>query len=219
MGNRKGQPYTDEEIDFLTEMMNIGSGNAGTVFSQLLQCKVDMRIPKLYIISATEDVSSIFRDESRRFSCVKMSMIGDIRGNISFIVAEKQSEELIHIAKKAMLGPEEFLEERDFGSSVLSEIGNILARVYLAAIYNFCRLSIFHTIPGFSVIASSALLEGIFKERSNSLVVLIENEFVIEKENITSYMFINTSDCYIEKLKSSIKEAKRMYGDTGLEKK
>jgi chemotaxis protein CheY-P-specific phosphatase CheC len=77
MGNRKRYSFTDEEIDFLTEMMNIGSGNGGTAFSQLLQCKVDIRIPKLHVISATEEASSIFRDESGRFSCVKMSMVGD----------------------------------------------------------------------------------------------------------------------------------------------
>jgi chemotaxis protein CheC len=219
MGNRKGHSFTDEEIDFLTEMMNIGSGNGGTAFSQLLQCKVDIRIPKLHVISATEEASSIFSDESGRFSCVKMSMVGDIRGNISFIVAEKESERLIHIAKKAMLGPEEFLEERDFGLSVLSEIGNILAGVYLTAINYFCRLSIFHTVPAFRVITSRALLEGILKDESKNIVLLIENEFVIEKENVTSYMFLNTSDDYIEKLIGSIKEAKRMYGDEGLEKK
>jgi hypothetical protein len=32
-------------------------------------------------------------------------------------------------------------------------------------------------------------------------------------------MFLNTSDDYVEKLLGSIKEAKRMYGDEGLEKK
>ena len=39
--------FTDEQLDFINEMMNIGAGNAATALQQMLQRRVDLAIPNI----------------------------------------------------------------------------------------------------------------------------------------------------------------------------
>ena len=41
---------TDEYVDVLRELGNIGAGNAMTALAQLLNCKVDMQVPQVRLL-------------------------------------------------------------------------------------------------------------------------------------------------------------------------
>ena len=43
--------YTDLELDGLKEIMNIGGGNAATSISQMVNSKIDMKVPSVEILS------------------------------------------------------------------------------------------------------------------------------------------------------------------------
>ena len=99
------QPITEEQIDFIREMMNIGAGNAATALQQLLQCPVDLVIPRVHVLPAAQ-ASSILGNPASLVACVRMGMVGDIGGAIFFIVPEKSREYLVSMAEKTQLfGP------------------------------------------------------------------------------------------------------------------
>lgn len=220
MEGEEKRELTEEEIDYLTEMMNIGSGNAGMALSQLLQIEVDMVIPKLHVIRNIKDAEDFFQEKAQVLACIKMQMIGDIRGDISFMVPKKQIDKFLTVATKAMTGIEDVTRDRDYKITVLSEAGNILAGVYLGAVFEFCRLNIYHTVPGYKLLSVGDLFEGIFGQDGHSRILLVENEFVIGKERLTTYLLLVIyPGGYVEKLLKSINAARKTYGDTGKENK
>ena len=44
--------FTEEQLDYLVEMLNIGAGNATTALQHLLQCEVNMKMPGVEVLPA-----------------------------------------------------------------------------------------------------------------------------------------------------------------------
>ena len=91
---------SEEQIDFLTEMMNIGAGNAATALSQMLKCEAEMKIPSVRALQSPK-VSFLLEDPSLPVACVRMDMVGDVAGNIFFIVPDEQKTKLIRLMERA----------------------------------------------------------------------------------------------------------------------
>ena len=47
MQDKNNESMDDIEFDVLTEIGNIGAGNATTALSQLINARIDMRVPKV----------------------------------------------------------------------------------------------------------------------------------------------------------------------------
>ena len=58
------QQVTDNYYDVLKEIGNIGAGNAMTALSQMLQCKVDMKVPQVRLLEFSE-VGDLMAAKSR----------------------------------------------------------------------------------------------------------------------------------------------------------
>lgn len=205
--------YTAEQMDFITEMMNIGAGNTATALSQLLQADVKLQTPCVHIVSARAGVPDIFPDLSAGVTGVNMKLVGDIQGDAYFFVTDEMRLSLVLLAEKAMMGRNvlrEAAEINEFNLSVLSEIGNILAGVYMNAVYEFCRLRIYHSVPVLIMDTVRSLLDRLFASKGHdaSAVIFVKNEFVISEKSITTWFMFATFDEHIEKLMNSIEKAR-----------
>jgi len=209
------QLFTEEQLDFIREMMNIGAGNAVTALQQLLQCPVDLIIPKVHVLPAAH-VSSILDNPASLVACVRMGMVGDIGGAMFFIVPEESRKELVSIAEKALLGlsklPWQKSEEVEL--SVVAEIGNILSGVYLTAIHDFCGLNIYHTVPILAIDMIQPLLDEALIKTSIQIqtAIVIENEFLIEEHHIRTLLLIIPSAESVEPMIDALGQAKKAYG-------
>lgn len=202
--------FTEEDKDFIREMMNIGAGNATTALAQMLKIPVDMKIPAVHIAPPPQ-ISILIGKPALAVSCVKMNMVGDISGELFFIVPDKYKAGLIEKAKLAMPGSTEKSPEVD--SSVLEEIGNIIAGVYLTSIHDFCNLNIYHTVPVLADDMLLALLDETLatKTRAVQSLLLVENEFIISEKKIRAYFLIIPDAISLKAMSDSIKEAKKKY--------
>jgi len=213
--SKNTQLITEEQIDFLREMMNIGAGNAATALQQMLQCPVDLIIPRVHVLPVVQ-VSSILDNPASLVACVRMGMVGDIDGAIFFIVPEESRKTLVSIAEKALLGlsklPGQKSEEAEL--SVVVEIGNILSGVYLTAIHDFCGLNIYHTVPVLAIDMIQPLLDEALIKTSIQIqtAVLIENEFLIEEHHIRTLLLIVPSLESVKPMIDALGQAKKAYG-------
>ena len=82
--------FTEEQLDYLVEMLNIGAGNATTALNHLLRCKVDMKLPGVAVLPAVQ-VPSALGDPAAPVVCLRMQMVGDLDGCLFFIVPEDQN--------------------------------------------------------------------------------------------------------------------------------
>jgi chemotaxis protein CheC len=213
--SKNTQLFTEEQLDFIREMVNIGAGNAATALQQLLQCPVDLIIPRVHVLPATQ-VSSILDNPASLVVCVRMGMVGDIGGAMFFIVPEESRKKLVSMAEKVQLGLSKspVQKHEDVDLSALVEIGNILSGVYLTAIHDFCRLNIYHTVPVLAIDMIQPLLDEALIKISLQIqtAILIENEFVIEEHHIRTLLLIIPSSESIKPMIDALGQAKKAYG-------
>ena len=212
----KKQILSEEQMDFLKEMMNIGAGNACTALHKMIQHPVDLIIPRVHILSVTQ-VPSIFDSPSLPVVCVKMGMVGDVDGGVFFIMPGEYQETLLSMVEQATPG---FIRLKNVKQkpdemelSAIIEIANIITGVYLTAIHDFCRLNIYHTVPVQAIDMVQAVLDEILIELncSTEISIAVENEFTIGKYPIKAYLLVISSQESIGVLANSIEEARQVY--------
>lgn len=206
---------SEEQLDFLAEMMNVGIGNAAAALEQLLQCQVEVNIPKVSFFPASR-ISTYFQNPSTPVACVKMGMVGDVVGDLFFISPEEERNHLIHLAEEATPGSEkakqEFAATREWDASVLTEVANITAGAYLLAIYEFSRLNLYHTVPALSIDMIQAILDESLARRTaeSPLIILIQNDFLLSRKHLIGFflLLIPTMES-IQKLADAIETARQ----------
>lgn len=83
---------SQEYFDILRELGNIGAGNATTALAEMLQCKVDMSVPKVGLLEFKE-VGIAMGGEEQIMAGIYLGVEGDITGSIMFLL-EKNSARL-----------------------------------------------------------------------------------------------------------------------------
>src|ERR1700757_2304168 len=64
-GPEKGAPmnchdlFSEEQLDYLVEILNIGAGNATTALHHLLKCEVNMKMPDVEVMQAHQVPAAI----------------------------------------------------------------------------------------------------------------------------------------------------------------
>ncbi len=212
----KIEKFLDEHLDFILEIMNIGAGNAASALSKVLNAEVEIKMPKVYL-EPPNKIAKVIGEPSLQVTCVKISMVGDLLGDVFFILPDKDKATIVHLAEKSIIGKK---KKGPLDISALAEIGNILAGTYLTAIHDFCKLRIYHSIPDLI----SDMLGAIFDEYLSSVrgmsenFITVENEYIVTAHDergkeITTYfkMFLLfvPSVKSIRKLLDSFDEAKR----------
>jgi len=215
--NNKEQLMSAEHIDFLTEMMNVGAGNAVAALAQMLNVEVDLKVPVVHILPALE-TPSILGYPSLPITCARMSMVGEVTGCLYFIVPSEYTVSLIHLAEGAVQeekgekgkNPPVFSLEL----SVIAEIGNIISGVYLTSIHDFCKLNIYHTVPTMATDMLQALLDESLVGLSRQIMhlIVVENEFIVKEKFIRTFMMMIPTAESIKILVGSIEKARMSYG-------
>ncbi|SUY47511.1 chemotaxis protein CheC, inhibitor of MCP methylation [Clostridium putrefaciens] len=163
----------DIQLDALKEMSNIGSGNAVTSFSQLLNKRIDMTVPDINIVKF-EDIFSRIDGENPLVGVV-VRVLGDAPGNILFILNNEVALNIIGLLTGTKVDT-----INDMGYSVLCEVGNIIAGSYMNAIGKLTNLLIIPSVPAVTYDMLGAILSTIFIETGqyDDYVLDIETTFL-----------------------------------------
>ncbi|MBO5484148.1 MAG: chemotaxis protein CheC [Lachnospiraceae bacterium] len=195
--------FDEMEFDVLTEIGNIGAGNATTALSQLINGRVDMFVPKVEML-AFKDLAEIIGGAETLVAGILLSLEGDIEGSMLFILENGAAHHLVH----KLMGSGENASEEDFSEmelSALLEIGNIISGAYLTAISTMTSLNIISTVPSLAVDMAGAILSvpAIEFGKLGDKALLIESQFRDLDVDISGYfILIPTMDSYSRILKS-----------------
>ena len=157
MDNNFGMDSIDNNhLDVLREIGNIGAGNAMTALAQMLQRKVDMKVPKAALFEF-RDLGEVIGGEETIMAGVYMQVEGDIQGSMMFLLEKESSKHLVD----QMLGGYGGSNSDEFDEmemSVLKEIGNIMTGAYLNSLADLTGLKIYPTTPDLAVDMAGAIL-------------------------------------------------------------
>lgn len=180
--------------DVLQEISNIGAGNAMTALSEMLNCKVDMSVPKVQLLEFHE-VGDIMGGAEQTMAGVFLGVEGDITASMMFLVGIDSAKRLLYKITGGMLTGEEIGEmER----SAIMEVGNIITGAYLNALSMMTNMKIFPTPPQLSIDMASAILSvpATYFGMNGDQILLIQTKFFDEAEIDGYFILIPDLESY-----------------------
>ena len=143
-----------EYFDVLREIGNIGTGNATTALSQMLNCKVDMNVPQVKLLEFSH-AGELMGGEELIMAGIYLGVQGEIKGSILFLLEKESAQKLV----ERLLGtPSSGDELSEMEQSALKEIGNIITASYLNSLSTLTNLVIYPSVPALSVDMAGAIL-------------------------------------------------------------
>lgn len=176
------QKITSLHLDVLKEIGNIGAAHAATALSSLLGKKIEMKVPKVEMVSFSEMMELVGGSEKVVVG-IYLRIEGDVQGSMFFILPIEQANRFI----RRLIQDEQFNFSKnpvsELGLSAMQEMGNILSGSYLSALSDFTNLNIYPTVPGLSVDMFGAIISiGLIELSHVSDNVIVINTSIFEEE-------------------------------------
>lgn len=162
--------------DVLREIGNIGAGNATTALAQLLNMKLDMRVPKVDLVEFNKLAETVCGEEEIVVG-IYLFLEEDVKGSMMFLLEEASAHALVNHLMGREVGYSAPFNEMDF--SALQEIGNIITGAYLSSLSGLTGLFINASVPYMTLDMAGAILSvpAIEFGRLGDKALLIETEF------------------------------------------
>ncbi len=184
------EQLTSLEIDTLREIGSIGSGNAATALSQMMNRPIRITLPEVRIMEYNEAIAWIGGPEEITAG-VLVKMSGDVGG----IMLSVQKLELVNVVLETMLGTriDSYDNLSELERSAMVEIGNILISTFINAISGLADVNIKLTVPAFAVDMQGAILTVPMAEyggMSNYLMAIGSN-FICDGKVVPCHLLLS----------------------------
>lgn len=183
MGDIEFNNLNKGHIDILSEIGNIGAGNANTALSQLLNKRIDMDIPDVQIVDF-EQISDVLGGAENLIVGILLHVQGDINGMMIVAIEQASAHKLVNMLMGKELNDFKHFTEMDL--SALCEIGNILGSSYLSSLATMTSLFMEPSVPYLAIDMAGAILSvpAIELGKVDDRVLLIKNEFLEGGESV-----------------------------------
>lgn len=193
---------SEQYFDILTELGNIGAGNATTALAQLLGSKVDMKVPQVKLLDF-KDVGAVMGGEEQIMTGIYLLVDGDISGSMMFLMNVESS----HALAGKMMGTESDSSQSftEMELSALKEIGNIITCAYLNSLSAMTNMKILPSVPDLTVDMAGAILSvpaiefGTLGDR----ILLIQTQFTDDQTIDGYFILVPDLDSY-DKIMSAL---------------
>lgn len=176
------QKITSLHLDVLKEIGNIGAAHAATALSDLLNKKIDMRVPKVEMVSFN-DMMELAGGSETVVVGIFLRIEGDAEGSMFFILPIEQANRFIQRLIRDETFDFHHPPVSELGLSAMQEMGNILSGSYLSALSDFTGLKIYPTVPGLSVDMFGAIISiGLIELSQVSDTVIVINTSIFEED-------------------------------------
>ena len=184
---KKFEDLKDVHIDVLTEIGNIGSGNASTALSAMIGREVVISMPQVKFLSFQEAIEKNGCPEET-VAAVLVRLKNDVEGMILMTLEQDFAQAVLG----AFFGEQKITFDTlsEDNISALTEIGNIMSHSYITAISSLAGLAIGAEMPSFSIDMFGAIMSvpviefGEIGEKLMCIDKVIELDGVKMKSNI-----------------------------------
>ena len=166
---------TEEHLDALREISNVGMGHAATALSQMVGQTIHLHVPQVTMTDIA-DVPDLLGGPEQVVVGITLQVRGDAQGNILLVFPLESAERMVC----QLLGRDRVDDVFDeMGISTVKEVGNILASSYLGAMGSLLNLSLLPSIPLLANDMAGAVIYFLLIELSEegNQALMIETEF------------------------------------------
>lgn len=145
-------PLTSWQLDALTELANVGMGQAASLLSQMLSTHIELRVPTLEVFKNIEAFYASYGLDHPKLSCVHLRFQGDLEGRASLVFPPASAATLVSL----LVEEDEDLDE--MRTAALSEVGNIVLNSLMGSMTNALGRHIAYSVPIYQEESSDRLL-------------------------------------------------------------
>ncbi len=191
---------SEQAFNALTELGNIGAGNATTSLSVMINTKLTMSPPKVDIYDFNS-LESILGGPDATVMGVLSTIGGDMSAMILFVVGMDDAENLV----KALMG--DGVEwHSEMGISAIGEIANIIIGSYVASLETLTGMKMRYSQPESCIDMAGAILSVPCIEfgKISDKALLINSQFKAGEKEINGYIMmmseVHSFDALLNKL-------------------
>ena len=178
------------EIDTLREIGSIGTGNAATALSQLLQKEVRITMPEVRIMGYNEAIEWIGGAEE-----ITAGVLMRLGGEINGIMLSVQQLDFVNLVLESMLGRgvQDYMGLHEMECSVLIEVGNIMISTFINALSGLANIGINLTVPAFTVDMQGAIMTVPMAEfgGQSDYIMTIGGNFVCDNKQVPCRLLLS----------------------------
>lgn len=168
---------TDQQIDALKELINIGVGSGADVLNTMLDSHVCLRVPSLKVVLPNELENEMQENHIHNLSAINLRFKGSFLGTAELVFPADSASKLISTITNG--DTQDYKEDDPTRACALSEIGNIVLNAVMGGISNLLDLSLTYSVPNY--------IEGDIKNLMiankisfDTVVLLARTRFTIE---------------------------------------
>ncbi len=179
----------DMHLDVLKEIGNIGSGNAASALSTMLNCDTDISVPDVKLLDFGDAVNFLGGPENVAIGML-VNLTGDISGMMLYVLQHSCASKMTSTIFGTEI--EDLANMNDMERSFISEVGNIMSASYINAIASLTGLTIDISVPQMSVDMVGAILSvpAVQFAQIGNKVLFIDDRFVIGGCEVQSNMIL-----------------------------
>lgn len=187
---RNYDELTTMEIDTLREIGSIGTGNAATALSQMLDCEVRITLPEVRIMGYNEAIEWIGGPEA-----ITAGVMVGISGELNGILLSVQPLEFVNLVLGAMLDKhiEDYAELGDLERSAMVEVGNIMISTFINALSGLAGMNVELSVPSLTIDMQGAILAVPMAEYGGhtDYLMTIGGNFVINNNEVPCRLLLS----------------------------
>jgi len=165
-------------LDLIREIGSIGTGNAATALSSMLNKTVRMTLPNVQILGYNEAIKFL-GDPEEIVAAILVKMTGEINGLMLFILKMDFINEVLSSVMQEEI--EDYYQLNVLETSALEEIGNIIISSYVNAMSTLSEVTINLSVPDIAVNMLGGILSVPMVEfgYQTDKMMMISGQFII----------------------------------------
>jgi len=169
------EELSELHLDAIREVASIGSGNAATALSNLLQQQVRIDVPTVKLMEFNDAIEILGGPET--IACgIMVRLTGDMNGIILYL----QELDFINVVLSSVFGKTigAYEELGEMETSALIEIGNIGISSYINSLTAFVGMDVNLSVPAFTINMAGAMISvpmATFGYETNKIMLLDGN--------------------------------------------
>lgn len=185
-------------LDALTEIFNMGVGQAAHAMSQIAGEAVVLTVPRVSVLSRDELTTHMGGGGMTSVSAVRQRYTGSINAEAVLMFPAERSFQLVQM----MVGGELPLEQlAEMEQEALGEVGNILLNSVMASVANALQIELDGALPSVELSQVSKVL--LLGAESDGKVLLIDIQFEVaarEVQGLLAFLLDVASQGLLEQL-------------------
>ena len=203
MGIKSVSDINATHIDVLKEIANIGSGNAASSLSRMLDHPVNISIPYIGIKGFNEACEVLGGPEAIMVGTL-LFLSEALQGMMMFLLPSEVACDLVNMLMFSDIKSHEEIDE--VGFSAINEISNIMSASFVGAIADMSELTIDISPPEatLDMLGSIMSVPSIYFAKASDCLLLIQSELEIEGKKTKTNILLLPDMPSLEKLMRSL---------------